>query len=108
DRKRGDVTRVREDVDAECGRVAAVALRPDAEAVGADEQLLLERLERRVGIRGAELAEQCLLAEDGGFFERPPPAHPDDHPPAPRRRRREQGGGRHPAPPSSPTRGPSP
>src|SRR5690242_15814818 len=49
--ERRDVARVREDVDAERRRVAAVALRPDAEPIGAREQLLLERIERRIGVR---------------------------------------------------------
>src|SRR2546425_12442789 len=76
--KRRDVTRIREDVDAERSRVAAVALGPDAEAVGLVEQLLLERVECGIGIRRAQLAEEWLLAQDRGFFERPADAHPED------------------------------
>src|SRR5712664_15860 len=49
--ERGDVAGVREDVDAERGGVAAVALRPDAQAVGALEQLLLQRVQGRVRVR---------------------------------------------------------
>src|SRR2546427_9910878 len=41
--KRRDVTRIREEVDAERSRVAAVALGPDAEAGGLFEQLPLRR-----------------------------------------------------------------
>src|SRR5262245_38054017 len=51
DGQRGDVTRVREDVDPERRRVAAVALRPDAQAVGPGEQLLLQPIQRGVRIR---------------------------------------------------------
>ena len=60
---------VRQDVDAERGRVAAVPLRADPEAVGAIEQVLLERVELRVRVRRAELAEQRLLGEDRRFFK---------------------------------------
>src|SRR3989442_12848962 len=71
DGKGRDVTREREDVDAEGSRVAAVPLGPNAETVGLVEQLLFEGIERGIGIRRAQLAEQRLLAEDRGFFERP-------------------------------------
>src|SRR5258705_5729552 len=97
DGKRRDVTRVREDVDAERSRVAAVALGPDAEAVGLVEQLLLERVECGIGIRRAQLAEECLLAQDRGFFERPADAHAEDQ------RRRGT-----PAPPPPPPHAPPP
>src|SRR5437899_12163927 len=50
DGERRDVTRERENVDAEGRRVAAIALWPDTEAIGLVEQLLLERVERRIGI----------------------------------------------------------
>src|SRR5262249_61450736 len=62
--KRRDVTRVREDVNAERRRVASVALRPDAEAVGASEQLLLKPVQRGVRIRRAELAKQGFLRKN--------------------------------------------
>src|SRR5213593_2400698 len=52
----GDVTGIGEDVDAEGRGVAAVALRPDAQPVGAREQLLLQRVQGRIRIRRAELA----------------------------------------------------
>src|SRR2546430_8291807 len=47
----------------------SVPLRADPEAVGAIEQVLLERVELRVGVRRAELAEQRLLGEDRRFFK---------------------------------------
>src|SRR4029450_9290275 len=52
-RQAGDVTRIREDVDAEGGGVSAVALRADPEAVGSVQDLTLDRGHRRVGGRGA-------------------------------------------------------
>src|SRR3989442_13984391 len=78
DGKRRDVTRIREDVDAERSRVAAVALGPDAETVGLVEQLLLERVECGIGIRRAQLPEQGPLAEDRGLFERAADADAED------------------------------
>src|SRR5213593_5180598 len=54
-RQRRDVAGIREHVDAERGRVAAIALRADAEPIGAREQLLLERVERGIRVRGADL-----------------------------------------------------
>src|SRR5262244_250921 len=78
DRERGDVTRIREDVNAERRRVATVALRPDAQAIGLVEQFLLEPVERGVRVRRAQFAEQRLLAEDSGLFERPADADAED------------------------------
>src|SRR2546427_3600860 len=69
-RQRGDVAGVREDVDAEGRGVAAVALRPDAQPVGAREQLLLQRVQGRIRIRRAELAEERLLGQDRGLLDR--------------------------------------
>src|SRR6267143_6040279 len=60
DGERGDVAGVREDVDAERRGVVAVALRPDAQPVGAREQLLLQGVERHIRVRRAELAEERL------------------------------------------------
>src|SRR6185312_3974347 len=67
--QRRDVTRERDDVDAEGCRVAAVALRAYSKSVRALEQLLLEAIEHRVGIRAAQLAEERLLGQDGGLLE---------------------------------------
>src|SRR5262245_42412704 len=67
--QRGDVAGMGQDVDAERGRVAAVALRADAQAVGARQQLLLERLDGRVGVRRANLAEERLLREQRRLLE---------------------------------------
>src|SRR5262245_38602774 len=60
-RQRRDVTRIREDVQTERRRVAAVTLRADTEAVGPVEQLSLQRVDRGVGVRRADLTEQRLL-----------------------------------------------
>src|SRR5262245_8124304 len=68
-RQAGDVTRIREDVDAEGGGVAAVALRADPQPVGPVQDLALDRGHRRVGVRRAQLAEERLLAEPGGLLE---------------------------------------
>src|SRR5215470_7254867 len=78
DGQRRDVTWVREDVDSERGRVASVALRPDAETVGAREQLLLEPVQRGVRIRRAELAEQGFLRKDRRLLERTADADTED------------------------------
>src|SRR5688572_27008452 len=67
--QRRDVTRIREDVDAERGRVAAVALRADAETVRAVEELLFQRVDRGIGVGRADLAEQRLLREQRGLLE---------------------------------------
>src|SRR2546422_386702 len=66
DGERGDVAGVREEVDAERRGVAAVALRPDAQPVGAREQLLLQRVQGRIRVGRAELAEERLLGQDRG------------------------------------------
>src|SRR5262245_12228634 len=55
DGKARNVAGVREDVDAESGRVAAVALGADPQAVGAVQHLALEGVQRRVRIWRAEL-----------------------------------------------------
>src|SRR5262245_26759693 len=70
DGQRGDVTGIGEDMDAERRGVAAVALGPDAEAVRAVQHVALERDERRIGVRAAQLAEQRLLGQDRGLLER--------------------------------------
>src|SRR5207302_9776547 len=70
----GDVAGGGEDVDTERGRVAAVALRPDAEPVGAPEDLPPDRPDRRIRVRGAELPDQRLLGQDGRLPERAPDA----------------------------------
>src|SRR3989442_6564939 len=67
--QRGGVARKREDGDPERGGAAAVPLRADAEAVGLLEQLLLERIERRIRVGRAELANEGLLAEDRRLLE---------------------------------------
>src|SRR5438128_2436645 len=77
-RQRRDVAGIREHVDAERGRVAAIALRADAEPIGAREQLLLERVERGIRVRGADLAEQRLLRQDRSLLERAADAHAQD------------------------------
>src|SRR5437879_1160975 len=74
----GDVAGGGEDVDAERGRVAAVALRPDAEPVRALEDLSLDRPDRRIRVRGAELTEQRLLGQDRRLLERAPDPDADD------------------------------
>src|SRR6267142_2328440 len=76
DGKRRDVTRVREDVDAERSRVAAVALGPDAEAVGLVEQLLLERVECGIGIRRASSRRSAFLLRIADFSNVPPTPTP--------------------------------
>src|SRR6267143_585294 len=76
--ERGDVTRGGEHVDAERGGVAAVALRPDAKAVGAREQLLLQRVEGRIRVGRAELAKERLLGQDRRLLERTADADPED------------------------------
>src|SRR5262252_5760154 len=68
-RQRGDVTRVRQQVDAQGGGVTAVALRTDPEPVGLVEHLALDRVQRRIRIRAAQLAEERLLAEARGLLE---------------------------------------
>src|SRR5262249_29780400 len=78
DGQRRDVTRVREDVNSERGRIAPVALRPDAETVGAREQLLLQPAQRGVRIRRAELAEQSFLRKDRRLLERAADANAED------------------------------
>src|SRR3989454_1907693 len=82
DGERGDVTGIGEDVDAERRGVAAVALRPDAQPVGAREQLLLQRVQGRIRIRRAELAEERLLGQDRGLLERAADADAEDERPA--------------------------
>src|SRR5262249_19167845 len=63
------------------------------EAVGARQKLLLERVERRIGVGGADLAEQRLLGQDRGLLERAADAHAQDQRRGPR-----------PAPPPPPRR----
>src|SRR5262245_7229516 len=67
--QRRDVAGIGEDVNPERRRVATIALRADAEPVGARQELLLERLERGIRVRGADLAEQRLLREDRSLLE---------------------------------------
>src|SRR2546430_7461350 len=76
--ERRDVTGIGQEVDAERGRVAAVPLGADPEAIRAVEQLLLERIELRVGVRRAELAEQRFLREDSRLLEGPADADAQD------------------------------
>src|ERR671918_73013 len=64
-----DVTGIAQDVDTERGRVAAVALGADAQAVGALEQLVFQPSEHRIGVRTTELAEQRPFRQDRGFFK---------------------------------------
>src|SRR5437867_143339 len=78
DRQRRDVAGIREHVDPERRRVAAIALRADAKPVGAREQLLLQSVERGIGVRGADLAEQRLLRQERGLLERAADAHAQD------------------------------
>src|SRR5262245_59804585 len=73
-----DVTGKGGDVDPQRRRVAAVALRADAQAVGALEQLLLQRVEEGVGVGRADLPQEGLLREEGGLLERPAHADPQD------------------------------
>src|SRR5713226_4017264 len=68
-RQARDVAGVREDVDAEGGGVAAVALRADTEPVGALEHFLLDGGYRRIGVGRAKFAEERLLAEPRGLLE---------------------------------------
>src|SRR5712691_8655834 len=68
-RQARDVAGVREDVDAEGGGVAAVALGPDAEPVDALEDYLLDDGHHRIRVRRAQLAEERLLAEPRGLLE---------------------------------------
>src|SRR5580704_5028665 len=77
-RQARDVAGVREDVDAEGGGVAAVALGPDAEPVGALEHLPLHRGHRRIRIGRAQLAEERLLAQPRGLLERAAHSHARD------------------------------
>src|SRR6185503_5997912 len=77
-RQTRDVAGIREDVDAERGGVAAVALGADAEPVGPLEHLALHRGHRRVRVRRAQLAEERLLAQPGGLFEGAPHPHARD------------------------------
>src|SRR5260370_2813926 len=77
-RQARDVARISEDVDAEGGGVAAVALGPDAEPVGALEHLALHRGHRRVRIGRPQLAEERLLAEARGLLEGAPHPHARD------------------------------
>src|SRR2546425_5169892 len=69
-RQRRDVAGIREHVDAERRRVATIALRADAKPVGAREQLLLQRVQHGIRVRGADLAEQRLLRQERGLLER--------------------------------------
>src|SRR5258705_5795956 len=78
DGQRRDVAGIREHVDAEGRRVAAIALRADPEPVDAREQLLLQRVERGVRVGGADLAEQRLLRQDRGLLERAADADAQD------------------------------
>src|SRR5438046_5273404 len=78
DGERRDVAGIRDDVDPERRRVAAVALRPDAEPVGAVEQLFLERIERRIWIRRADFTEQRLLRQERRLLEGPTNADAQD------------------------------
>src|SRR5229473_4268103 len=68
-RQARDVARIGQDVDAEGGGVAAVALGPDPEPVGALEHLALHRGHHRIRIRRAQLPEERLLAEPRGLLE---------------------------------------
>src|SRR5215470_708082 len=68
-RQARDVARIREDVDAKSRGVAAVALGPYAEPVGAPEDFLLDRIQRRVGIWRSELTEERPLRQDGSLLE---------------------------------------
>src|SRR5215468_2226526 len=77
-RQARDVARIREDVDAERGGVAAVALRADAEPVRALQDFLLEGGHRGVRMRRAQLAEQRLLAEARGLLEGAADSNPRD------------------------------
>src|SRR5260370_4273198 len=77
-RQARDVARIGQDVDAEGGGVAAVALGPDPEPVGALEHLALHRGHRRVGVGRPQLAEQRLLAQARGLLESAPHPHPRD------------------------------
>src|SRR6185369_988164 len=78
DRQARDVAGVREDVDTERGGVTAVALGPDAEPVGALEDFLLDRRDRRVRIGRAQLAEERLLAEPRRLLEGAAHSHARD------------------------------
>src|SRR3989442_7308991 len=78
DGQRRDVAGIREHVDAERRRVAAIALRADAKPVGAREQLLLQRVERGLRVGGADLAEQRLLRQERGLLERAADTHTQD------------------------------
>src|SRR4029450_9073658 len=62
----GDVTRIREDVDAEGGGVAAVALRAAPEPVGSVHDLTLDRGHPRGGDRRATLAYSRSSAHTSG------------------------------------------
>src|SRR5205823_6662557 len=74
----GDVAGVREDVDAERRRVAAVALGADPQPVRSVEKLLFERVDDRIGVRRAELTEERLLRQERGLLERPADADAQD------------------------------
>src|SRR5713226_6262438 len=77
-RQARDVARIGQDVDAEGGGVAAVALGPDPEPVGALEYLALHRGHRRVRVGRPQLAEQRLLAQARRLLEGAPHPHPRD------------------------------